>query len=316
MEGIKMENTLINLVVIMFIMTVIMFCVSTGLAVYVVMFVKLGRDKIKNPGYDFSKEMKEISGNNDDGDRPYDEIDKRHRLSNFLKTTTLERAKTNRKYSETETINSGKIIEKINETVEEPESYKKVDQEYGEEEIDFIHEKLIENEKLGLDEKSIKEELESLSIVNFDKDDIPYQSKIERSIEETDLSCSFIEGEEITELPIIEDTEIIFEKQNDNLSLDLFRSLSNEQQLKVAKTLIQEKFNDEDCPKDCKDILISKKLEKYCKNAEMLDFEDKKVTVNKDFTGKYKFDFDISTNAIEDIYKCNHENNYNQGYQL
>jgi hypothetical protein len=54
----------------------------------------------------------------------------------------------------------------------------------------------------------------------------------------------------------------------------------------------------------------------------MLDFEDKKVTVNKDFnTGKYKFDFDepakTAKTAIEDIYKCNYENNYhNQGYQL
>jgi len=315
-------NNIDNLIVAIFIMIVVMIVGGTFFGVWFVAFMKLFRNDIKESlnfmnGKYKNNEMKQISGNNDDGDKPYDEIDKRHRLSNFLKTTTLERAEINKKYSETETINSGEIIEKINETVEEPEEFKKVDQEYGEEEIDFIHEKLIENEKLGLDEKSIKEELESLSIVNFDKDDIPYQSKIERSIEETDLSCSFIEGEEITELPIIEDTEIIFEKQNDNLSLDLFRSLSNEQQLKVAKTLIQEKFNAEDCPKDCKDILISKKLEKYCKNASIIDFDDKKVTVNKDFnTGKYKFDFDISTNAIEDIYKCNHENNYNQGYQL
>ena len=88
--------------------------------------------------------------------------------------------------------------------------------------------------------------------------------------------------------------------------------------MKVAKTLIQEKFNVEDCPKDCKDILISKKLEKYCKNASIIDFDDKKVTVNKDFnTGKYKFDFDEPTKtAIEDIYKCNHDNYHNQGYQL
>lgn len=285
-----------NLIVCLAIVSCIMFTASVIMGLYVMMFIKLFRDDIKKERNN-DKEMKEISGNNN-----LDEIRKRNNLKDFLRKTSLEKSNIDFDYS----------------SIDTKEEIKKVDREYGEEEIDFIHEKLIENsEKVGLDEKSIKEELESVSIRNFDNNDIPYQSKIERSIEETDTSLSFIENEPTIE-PIIEDTEIIFEKQNDNLSLDLFRALSNEQQLKVAKTLIQEKFNVEDCPKDCKDILISKKLEKYCKNASIIDFDDKKVTVNKDFnTGKYKFDFDEPTKtAIEDIYKCNHDNYHNQGYQL
>jgi len=307
-----MENTLINLVVIMFIMTVVMFCVSTGLAVYVVMFVKLGRDKIKNPGYDFSKEMKEISGNNDDADKTYDEIEKRHRLQNFLKKTSLERAETNRKYSETETINNEEIIGKINETVEEPEEFKKVDQEYGEEEIDFIHEKLIENEKLGLDEKSIKEELESVSIASFDNNDIPYQNEIKRTIEETDTNLSFIEDETTIE-PFIEETEIIFDTPIRKLNKAEFRTLSREEQLQYAFNIAKDKYSIENLPEELKEQLYSKNLEKFCSNVS--EFSDnKKVDIVKDSdTGRFKFDFET---PVADIYKCNHDNYYNQGYQL
>jgi hypothetical protein len=321
MEGIKMNN-IDNLIVAIFIMIAFMIAGGTFFGVWFVAFMKLFRNDIKE-SLNFMKEkykdneMKEISGNkNDDGDKPYDEIEKRHRLQNFLKKTSLERAKTNRKYSETETINSGEIIEKINETVEEPESYKKGYDNFNKE-LNSFCESLVNNKEKE-QEKSIKEELENLSIVSFDKDDIPYQSKIERSIEETDTNLSFIENEPTIE-PVIEDTEIIFEKNQDNIALDLFRQLTKEQQFEFAKTVIPEKYTSDNCPNDCKKILISKNLEKYCKNSEMLDFEDKKVTVNKDFnTGKYKFDFDEpAKTAIEDIYKCNHDNYYhNQGYQL
>jgi len=308
-------NNIDNLIVAIFIMIAVMIVGGTFFGVWFVAFMKLFRNDIKESlnfmnGKYKNNEMKQISGNNDDGDKPYDEIDKRHRLSNFLKTTTLERAEINKKYSETETINSGEIIEKINETVEEPESYKKGYDDFNKS-LNSFCESLVNNKEKE-QEKSIKEELESLSIVNFDKDDIPYQSKIERSIEETDTNLSFIENETTIE-PVIEDTEIIFDIPIKKLNTAEFRTLSKDEQLQYALNIAKDKYSVENLPEELKEQLYSKNLEKFCSNVS--EFSDnKKVDVVKDSdTGRFKFDFET---PVADIYKCNHDNYYNQGYQL
>jgi len=305
-------NNIDNLIVAIFIMIVVMIVGGTFFGVWFVAFMKLFRNDIKESlnfmnGKYKNNEMKQISGNNDDGDKPYDEIDKRHRLSNFLKTTTLERAEINRKYSETETINNEEIIGKINETVEEPESYKKGYDNFNKE-LNSFCESLV-----NFHEKSIKEELENISKVNFEKDDIPYQSKIERSIEETDTSLSFIENEPTIE-PVIEDTEIIFDTPIKKLNTSEFRTLSRDEQLQYALNIAKDKYSVENLPEELKEQLHSKNLEKFCSNVS--EFSDnKKVDVVKDSdTGQFKFDFET---PVADIYKCNHDNNYyNQGYQL
>jgi len=309
-------NNIDNLIVAIFIMIVVMIVGGTFFGVWFVAFMKLFRNDIKESlnfmnGKYKNNEMKQISGNNDDGDKPYDEIDKRHRLSNFLKTTTLERAEINKKYSETETINSGEIIEKINETVEEPESYKKGYDDFNKS-LNSFCEPLVNNQEEE-PEKSVKEELESLSILNFDKDDIPYQSKIERSIEETDTNLSFIEDEPTVD-PFIEDTEVIFDTPIKKLNTAEFRTLSKDEQLQYALNIAKDKYSVENLPEELKEQLYSKNLEKFCSNVSEFG-DNKKVDVVKDSdTGQFKFDFET---PVADIYKCNHGNNYyNQGYQL
>jgi hypothetical protein len=294
MEGIKMNN-IDNLIVCLAIVSCIMFTASVILGVYVIMIIKLFRDDIKKEKT-FDKEMKEISGNSTENKNCMDEIKKRNNLKDFLRRTSLEKSNIDFDYS----------------SIDTKEEIKKVDQEYGEEEIDFIHEKLIENEKVGLDGKSIKEELESLSIVSFEKDDMPYQSKIERSIEETDTNLSFIEGEPTIEA-VIEDTEIIFDTPIKKLNTAEFRTLSKDEQLQYALNIAKDKYSVENLPEELKEQLYSKNLEKFCSNVS--EFSDnKKVDVVKDSdTGRFKFDFET---PVADIYKCSHDNYYNQGYQL
>lgn len=289
-------NNIDNLIVCLAIASCIMFTASIIFGVYVIMIIKLFRDDIKKERNN-DKEMKEISGNNNDKNNNLDEIRKRNNLKDFLRRTSLEKSNIDFDYS----------------SIDTKEEIKKVDQEYGEEEIDFIHEKLIENEKVGLNEKSIKEELESLSIVSFDKDDILYHSKIERSIEETDTSLSFIENEPTIE-PVLEDTEIIFDTPIKKLNTAEFRTLSKDEQLQYAFNIAKDKYSVENLPEELKEQLYSKNLEKFCSNVS--EFSDnKKVDVVKDSdTGRFKFDFET---PVADIYKCSHDNNYyNQGYQL
>ena len=100
-----------NLIVCLAIVSCIMFTASVIMGLYVMMVIKLFRDDIKKERNN-DKEMKEISGNNN-----LDEIRKRNNLKDFLRKTSLE---------------------KSNIDFDTKEEIKKVDREYGEEEIEQI----------------------------------------------------------------------------------------------------------------------------------------------------------------------------------
>jgi len=74
-----------NLFVAMFIMSLVMFCISTAFGIYIISIVKLLRNDIENPGYQ-NKEMKDID---------------KGIVKDFLMKTAVEKSKANYEFTTT-----------------------------------------------------------------------------------------------------------------------------------------------------------------------------------------------------------------------
>lgn len=167
----------------------------------------------------------------------------------------------------------------------------------------------IENPEKYEPEKSLIEYAENLFVnettddfieKSISKDNINYESEIERSSEYLDDNsddCPFIENENTVTVHEIEP-----------MTVNEFKELTPEQKKQYAEQTIKEKYgNVENTPENVRQALLS--LTKFCSNNEIFN-NSKIMTVNKDFeTGKYKFGFE---NQVEKLYmdKCRNDNNY------
>jgi hypothetical protein len=263
-----------NLIVAIFIMCLLMFCTSTGIGVYIMMLIKLLRNDIERPGYQ-NKEMKDVDSN-----------DNKDVVKDFLRKTAVEKSKANYEF----TIASS-----------EEKEFAKVDSQYDDEDISYIHERIIENEK------SIKEALEEIEPISFSNDDIEHEFTIERELE----TLPFIEEDEITQDPIIEDTEIIFQQPIKKLNKHEFENLDIEEKKQYITSLVSENYSVEEVPNALKDVMLN--LDKFCSNKNEFIEKNESVNVLKDSdTGHFKFNFEP---GIEGIY-MNSQGNGGQQHLL
>jgi hypothetical protein len=258
-----------NLFVAMFIMSLVMFCISTAFGIYVISIVKLLRNDIENPGYQ-NKEMKDID---------------KGIVKDFLMKTAVEKSKANYEFTYSE------------------EEISKVDSQYDDEDISYIHERIIENEK------SIKEALEEIEPISFSNDDIEHEFTIERELEFENLP--FIEEDETTTDPFIEDTEIIFQQPVKKLNKQEFENLDIEEKKQYITSLVSETYSAEEVPNAIQDVLFN--LDKFCSNKNEFIEKNESVNITKDSnTGRFKFNLEP---GIEGIY-MNSQGNGGQQYIL